>query len=490
MSYYPNVYASQTGPLLLSGLDANFNFAVDIQSQSLYAAAGGSSDIITSTFTPAVTALVSGLTLYVRAATANTTTTPTFSPNSLTAHTIVKLNNQALAVGDIAGAGHILILQYDATNSVWELVNPATSVSAVNFGISGNLAFTGTGNRITGDFSNATTSSRVLFQSSTTNGNTRMGVIPNGTAQISAINFYNNSDPANASVLSVLANSSETQLNSTLTGTGTYLPMTFYTGGSERMRLDTSGNLGVGTTSPSYKLDVTGTLHSTGQATFDNAVNFNTATLNYLYYNSAISFSQNGTGERMRIDSSGNVGIGTSSTGGYRVAIVGSAVSSIPLYLTTDAANSYVYSPNSMYIGSTGAYGISFVTNNVLRATIDSNGNLLVTNVAGLGYGTGAGGTVTQLTSRTTGVTLSKPTGAITMFSAAGSATAATFTVTNTLVAATDTIILNQKSGTNLYVFLVTAVAAGSFNITFYTTGGTATDAPVINFSIIKGVTV
>jgi hypothetical protein len=124
MSYYPNVYASQTGPLLLSGLDANFNFAVDIQSQSLYAAAGGSSDIITATYTPAITSLVSGLTLYLRATSANTTTTPTFSPNSLTAKTIVKVNNQALAAGDIAGAGHILILQYDATNGVWELANP------------------------------------------------------------------------------------------------------------------------------------------------------------------------------------------------------------------------------------------------------------------------------------------------------------------------------------------------------------------------------
>ena len=128
-SYYPNVYASQTGPLLLSGLDANFNFAVDIQSQSLYAAAGGSSDIITATFTPTVTALVSGLTLYVRASAANTTTTPTFSPNGLTAKTIVKNSNTALAVGDIAGAGHILILQYDATLGFWKLSNPAVSSS-------------------------------------------------------------------------------------------------------------------------------------------------------------------------------------------------------------------------------------------------------------------------------------------------------------------------------------------------------------------------
>ena len=113
------------------------------------------------------------------------------------------------------------------------------------------------------------------------------------------------------------------------------------------------------------------------------------------------------------------------------------------------------------------------------KAAIGSTGTL--------GFVAGAGGAVTQATSRTTGVTLNNSTGQITMFSAAGSATAATFTVTNSQVAITDIIILNQKSGTNLYLLLVTAVAAGSFNITFYTTGGTATDAPVINFSVIKG---
>jgi hypothetical protein len=123
------------------------------------------------------------------------------------------------------------------------------------------------------------------------------------------------------------------------------------------------------------------------------------------------------------------------------------------------------------------------------RLRIDSAGNILNRSIGGLGYGTGSGGAVTQLTSRTTGVALNKTNGAITMFTAAGSAIAATFTVTNSTVAATDTIILNQKSGTNLYVFLVTAVAAGSFNITFYTTGGIASDAPVINFSVIKAVT-
>jgi sugar lactone lactonase YvrE len=153
-------------------------------------------------------------------------------------------------------------------------------------------------------------------------------------------------------------------------------------------------------------------------------------------------------------------------------------VPSIDIQLTgpTSVASLDVQQDLTVY-GNTQAYSIS------------ARNGVLVTSPAGLGYGTGSGGTVTQATSRTTGVTLSKPSGAITMFSAAGSIVAATFTVTNTLVAATDTIILNQKSGTNLYVLLVTAVAAGSFNVTFYTTGGIATDAPVINFSLIKGVT-
>jgi len=115
-------------------------------------------------------------------------------------------------------------------------------------------------------------------------------------------------------------------------------------------------------------------------------------------------------------------------------------------------------------------------------------GAVTSSGTAGVGYATGAGGVVTQLTSRTTGVSLNKTTGAITLFSAAGTTTATTFTVTNSTVAATDVIILNQKSGTDLYDLMVTAVAAGSFNLTFRTTGGTTTETPVFNFAVIKAV--
>ncbi len=120
--------------------------------------------------------------------------------------------------------------------------------------------------------------------------------------------------------------------------------------------------------------------------------------------------------------------------------------------------------------------------------SLTATGTIVSTGTAGVGYATGAGGAVTQITSRTTGVTLNKTAGAITLVSAAGSATAATFTVTNSTVAATDVIILNQKSGTDLYDLMVTAVAAGSFNLTFRTTGGTTTETPVFNVAVIKAV--
>ena len=111
---------------------------------------------------------------------------------------------------------------------------------------------------------------------------------------------------------------------------------------------------------------------------------------------------------------------------------------------------------------------------------------------AGIGYATGAGGTVTQATSRSTGVTLSKTTGQITTTadSLAGLAIV-TFTVTNTAVAATDTIILSKVSGDVDTFCWVNAVAAGSFDVTLRNSHAVDADttAFVFNFAVIKGVT-
>lgn len=113
---------------------------------------------------------------------------------------------------------------------------------------SGNINIATTGARITGDFSNATASNRVMFQSSTTNGNTIVGAIPNGTAVTSALFLHNNSDPANSGYLNLNATSTAVNFNSTIAGTGSYLPVAFYTGGSERMRITSDGEVLVGGT--------------------------------------------------------------------------------------------------------------------------------------------------------------------------------------------------------------------------------------------------
>lgn len=103
-----------------------------------------------------------------------------------------------------------------------------------------------------------------------------------------------------------------------------------------------------------------------------------------------------------------------------------------------------------------------------------------------IGYPYGMGGTVTQATSRTTAVTLDKLAGQITLFTAAGSATAASFTVNNAKVGADDIVLVSVKSGTNTYQAYVSAVADGSFQITFAAAVGTASDAPVFSFMVFK----
>jgi hypothetical protein len=106
----------------------------------------------------------------------------------------------------------------------------------------------------------------------------------------------------------------------------------------------------------------------------------------------------------------------------------------------------------------------------------------------GVSYDVGAGDAVTQTTGRTSGVTINKNCGSITLVSAAGSTTPATFTVTNSKVAATDVIVLNQKSGTDKYHTKIVAVRDGSFDIQFNTVSGTTTEQPVFNFVILKAV--
>lgn len=96
------------------------------------AQAGGTVDAITAVFSPVTVSgdLQDNYLWIVEAAGANTSTTPTFNPDGTGALTIKKFGGQALVAGDIRGAGHKLLLSYDASGGHVELLNPQVSASA------------------------------------------------------------------------------------------------------------------------------------------------------------------------------------------------------------------------------------------------------------------------------------------------------------------------------------------------------------------------
>lgn len=110
----------------------------------------------------------------------------------------------------------------------------------------------------------------------------------------------------------------------------------------------------------------------------------------------------------------------------------------------------------------------------------------------GPGFATGSGGTVTQATSKATGVTLNKLCGTVTMDAAALAAdTTVSFTLTNSTIAATDLVVLNHTSGGTAGAYTLNAqVGAGSASINVRNvTAGALSEAIVIGFAVIKGVT-
>jgi hypothetical protein len=231
-------------------------------------------------------------------------------------------------IGSVAGPASSTdnaVVRYDGTTGKVVQNSGVTIDDSNNVGGLANLNFSGTGNRITGDFSNATLADRVMFQTSTVDGSTSISALPNGTSTATAFTAFANANPTNASLSQVLCNGTESRFAADRNGSGTYLPMTLYTGGSERVRVDISGNVGIGTSSPSGAsgtvLEVNGGAgqarfvlknNTTGSASTDGSqialVNSQLVIQNREA--SEIVFETNGA-ERMRIDSSGNVGIGT-----------------------------------------------------------------------------------------------------------------------------------------------------------------------------------
>lgn len=307
------------------------------------------------------------------------------------------------------------------------------SINQSGIDISGNLSISGVNQRITGDFSNTTVTNRVVFQSSSLNSATSLTAAPSGTSYYSNYTATNSSDVANASVAQLAITDLDASFRSTKRGTGAFLPLTFWTSDTERMRIDSSGNVGIGTNAPTVPFEVrkstTGTsiIQRTGitgqtknpylESKFnetDGVVTLNASGSSTPAFSFEVAQS-----ERMRIDSdgsllhatttkpsfvssgllngSGNICTFNSTSGvGSVIAFGGTSTTSAPyVRFRQDALESRIDSGATS--GATFT-PLTFWTNGTEKMRIDTNGNV------GIGESNPAGWNSTLAVRRPSGI--------------------------------------------------------------------------------------
>jgi hypothetical protein len=225
---------------------------------------------------------------------------------------------------------------------------------------------------------------------------------------------------------------------------GSGLPVILNTAGVDRVTVDTAGNVGIGTTPSTWS--------TTGNVELmDSRV----------------------------ITMRGNINI--SSNGYYNFGWKAINTGEVTNLYTNNGGWVWQSAPSTT-AGSTPSFST--------KMNLDLSGNLLLTSGTGaLGYGTGAGGTVTQLTSKSTAVTLNKPCGQITMNNAALAAGASVeFYLNNSLLTSTDTLVVSGGIYSYNYTTQVKTVSSSIATIRVTNvTGGTLSEALGISFTVTKG---
>ena len=232
--------------------------------------------------------------------------------------------------------------------------------------------FTGS---IKGDFSNATASSRVAFQSSTANSSTIIAAKPSGTGTSSYLQSFNASDADNSGYVYLGITGTVATINSAKTGTGTALPLIFAVDSAERMRISVAGNVGIGKSAPDQLLQVYGGNIDLQEEVAGRRIGFYVSdsytagtvgdavtTARYgLTFGSYVGSSVNLGGwggltfstadaERLRISNAGAIGIGGANYGTAGQVLTSGGPSAAPTWSTVSGGGGFTQnSPSANY---------------------------------------------------------------------------------------------------------------------------------------------
>lgn len=421
--------------------------------------------------------------------------------------------------GYVSGAGTIL-----ATDTILQAIQKLNGNDATNANLTGEVTSVGNATTIT----NAAVIAKVL-----TGYTSGAGTITASDTILSAIQKLNGNQATNANLTGPITSVGNATAVAAQTGTGSTFVMntsptlvTPILGNAKATSINT-GTTGDGTIL-AYAINALSLVSNNHALTVGNEASGNNIALGLYGSVVAIQARNNGTFQSMYIQPVGGALVmGDGGITGQRYFAVHNSGTGTGDYATievrngsagTDALRLHMFGINwpgsgmnktnygvvqvgtgvaGLSIGTQGAAPIEIWTTNVQRIVISSGGDLtsnkkIISTGGGLGYGAGAGGTVAQATSKTTGVTLSKLCGDITLNAASlAAATIVSFVLTNTFIEATDLLLIQHVSGGTVGAYTVTAnCAAGTATIYLRNnTAGALAEALVLKFSLRKGAT-